>query len=116
MSTMVLYGVPGWGSVLVEAMLAWCGAPHDYADVDGFDRPGPARDRLCAVNALAQVPTLVLPDGRILTESAAIALWSGTRRDRAGGPCAAPSPDGLGAELPGRLNTAHRRLRTGCAP
>lgn len=75
MSTTVLYGVPGWGSVLAEAMLAWCEVPFEFVDVEGFDKPGPARDVLRAVNPLAQVPTLVLPDGRVLTESAAITLW-----------------------------------------
>jgi GST-like protein len=69
-----LYGAPGWGSALAEAMLAWCGAHFDIVDIDGFDAPGAARDRLLAVNPLAQVPTLVLPDGRVMTESAAIAL------------------------------------------
>lgn len=33
-----------------------------------------ARDALAKVNPLAQVPTLVLPDGRVMTESAAITL------------------------------------------
>jgi GST-like protein len=86
---MVLYGVPGWGSVIVEAMLAWCGTPYELANVEGFDRPGPARDVLQAVNPLAQIPTLVLADGTVLTESAAIALWlAETHPDRA----LAPAP------------------------
>ncbi len=69
-----LYGAPGWGSVLAEAMLTWCGVPFAFEDVDGFDTPGPARDRLLAANPLAQVPTVVLPDGQVMAESAAIAL------------------------------------------
>ncbi|KHL26224.1 hypothetical protein PK98_07000 [Croceibacterium mercuriale] len=72
---MQLYGVPGWGSTIVEIMLALAGEPYDFVDVTGFDRPGAARDRLRAINPLAQVPTLVLEDGLVLTESAAIALW-----------------------------------------
>ncbi|WP_448206075.1 glutathione S-transferase family protein [Azospirillum sp. sgz302134] len=79
-----LYGVPGWGSVLVEAMLTRCGAPFRFEDVDGFDRDGPARDRLVAVNPLAQVPALVLPDGTVMTESAAIALLLAERHPQAG--------------------------------
>jgi GST-like protein len=71
----VVYGVPGWGSVLAELAFAWCDVPYDYVDVEGFDRPGPAREVLLAVNPLAQVPTVVLGDGRVLTESAAIMLW-----------------------------------------
>ena len=69
-----LYGARGWGSTLAEAALAWVGAPFEFIDVEGFDEPGPARDRLLAVNPLARVPTLVAPDGEIMTESAAIVL------------------------------------------
>lgn len=79
MTAMTLYGAPGWGSVIAEAMLTWCGAPFEFVDVEGFDSPGPARDRLLAINPLAQVPTLVLPDRTLLTESAAIALWLSER-------------------------------------
>ena len=85
-----LYGVAGWGSTLAEGALAWVGQPFDWIDVDGFDRPGPARDRLLAVNPLARVPTLVAPDGTILTESAAIMLHLAERMPSAG---LAPEPD-----------------------
>ena len=74
MTRMTLYGVPGWGSTIVEAMLAVAGIDYDFVNVEGFDRPGPERDRLIALNPLAQVPTLVLADGAVMTESAAIAL------------------------------------------
>ena len=76
---MKLYGVPAWGSAIVEAMLALAGEPYDFVDVEGFDRPGDAQDRLAAVNPLRQVPTLVLDDGEVLTETAAIALWLADR-------------------------------------
>ena len=89
----VLYGVPGWGSVLAEAMLAWCAAPVRIEDVAGFDRDGPSRDRLLAVNPLAQVPTLVLPDGTVMTESAAIALLLSELHPEAG---LAPPPGAPG--------------------
>ncbi len=69
-----LYGVCGWGSVLAEAALDWVGAPFEFVDVEGFDQPGPARDRLLGVNPLARVPTLVGDDDETLTESAAIML------------------------------------------
>ncbi len=62
---MRLYGTPGWGSAIVEAMLALVGEPYDFVDVEGFDRPGEAHDRLAAVNPLRQVPTLVLDDGEV---------------------------------------------------
>ena len=69
-----LYGASGWGSALVEAMLALCDATVHIEDVSGFDQPGAARDRLLGINPLAQVPALVLADGTAMTESAAIAL------------------------------------------
>lgn len=69
-----LFGVRGWGSTLAEGALAWAGVPFAFVDVEGFDAPGAARDRLLEVNPLARVPTLLAPDGAILTESAAIVL------------------------------------------
>jgi GST-like protein len=74
MSRHVLYGRPGWGSAIVEAQLAWLGLPFDYAAVDDLFKSEAARQRLAAINPIAQVPTLVLPDGRVMTESAAITL------------------------------------------
>ncbi len=74
MSGWRLYGVRGWGSALAEGALAWAGIDHDFLDVEGFDAPGPARDRLLTVNPLARVPTLLLPDRGVLSESAAIVL------------------------------------------
>ncbi|TWA87853.1 GST-like protein [Azospirillum brasilense] len=85
-----LYGVPGWGSVLTEAMLVQCGVPFVFEDVGGFDAPGAARQRLLALNPLGQIPTLVLPDGTVMTESAAIALLLAERHPDAG---LAPPPD-----------------------
>lgn len=70
-----LYGVPQWGSTMVEGALAEAGIAYDFVDVEGFDAPGPARERLKTVNPLAQVPALVLPDKRVVTESAAILLY-----------------------------------------
>lgn len=87
--TYTLYAVPGWGSALAEAMLALCAVPVRIEDVTGFDRPGPARDRLLQVNSLAQVPTIVLPEGTIMTESAAIALLLAERYPKSG---LAPAP------------------------
>lgn len=96
-----LMGVRGWGSALAEAFLAACGAAYVFEDVAGFDAPGPARDRLMALNRLAQVPTLLLPNGEVLTESAAIALWLAERYPEAG---LAPAPgDPLRPAFLGRL-------------
>lgn len=83
MGTYRLMGQKGWGSTLVEAMLALAGADVAFEDVAGFDKPGPSRERLLAFNPLAQVPTLVLPDGTVMTESAAIALLLAERHPEA---------------------------------
>ena len=74
MSGWRLYGVRGWGSTLAEGALEWTGTPYEFVSVEGFDQPGSARDQLLTVNPLARVPTLVAPDGGVLTESAAIVL------------------------------------------
>ena len=85
-----LYGVPGWGSTLAEGALAWTNEAFDFVDVEGFDQPGPARDKLLAVNPLARVPTLAAADGSILSESAAIVLRLAELHPEAG---LAPMPD-----------------------
>ena len=69
-----LYGRPGWGSVLVEAQLVWYGLPFEFEPVDDLFKSPDARAKLERVNPLAQVPTLVMPDGSIMSESAAITL------------------------------------------
>ncbi|MBS0550720.1 MAG: glutathione S-transferase family protein [Proteobacteria bacterium] len=69
-----LYGRPGWGSAIVEAQLAWYGLPFTVELVGDLLRDPPSRQKLEAANPLAQVPTLVLPDGTVMSESAAITL------------------------------------------
>jgi GST-like protein len=69
-----LYGRPGWGSALVEAQLAWYGLPFEFEPVDDLFKSPDARTKLEKVNPLAQVPTLVMPDGSVMSESAAITL------------------------------------------
>ena len=74
MSGYTLWGRPGWGSAIVEAQLDWYRLPFTFEPVeDLFKTPG-AKAKLEKVNPLAQVPTLVLPDGSIMSESAAITL------------------------------------------
>ena len=71
---MRLFGEPGWGSTIVEAQLDWYGLEYDFERVGNLFASAEGRQRLAAVNPLAQVPTLVLADGAVLTESAAITL------------------------------------------
>jgi GST-like protein len=68
-----LYGKPGWGSVIVEAQLEMSGLPYRMEEVDPLESAAD-RKRLEKFNPLAQLPTLVLPDGAVMTESAAITL------------------------------------------
>ena len=71
------------GSMIVEAALALAKLPHEVEMIP-YVEPGPQRDRLLALNPLGQVPTLVLPDGRALTESAAIILHVADQAPQAG--------------------------------
>lgn len=75
MSKITLYGRRGWGSTIVEAQLEWLGLDYTYEAVGDLLRSAEARRTLAPVNPLAQVPTLVLANGQILTESAAITLY-----------------------------------------
>ncbi|ABF88489.1 glutathione S-transferase domain protein [Myxococcus xanthus DK 1622] len=68
-----LIGSPGCGSAIVEMALSITGIPHRLTELPYLE-PGPGRDRLLKLNPLGQVPTLILPDGAVMTESAAIIL------------------------------------------
>ena len=74
MEQMKLFGQPGWGSAIVELQLAWYGCDYDFAAVGDLFKEPEARARLTDINPLEQVPTLVMPDGAVMTESAAITL------------------------------------------
>jgi GST-like protein len=75
MGTMTLYGRRGWGSAIVEAQLEWLSLDYSFEAVGDLLKSAEARASLAAVNPLAQVPTLVLANGQVLTESAAITLY-----------------------------------------
>jgi GST-like protein len=83
-----LYGAAGAGSAIVEAMLRLAGVSYDMVEAPPWEQ-GPHLDRLRTLNPLVQVPTLLLPDGTVLTESAAIALYLAERYPQAG---LAPAP------------------------
>ena len=69
-----LFARAGWGSVLVEAQLAWYGLEYQVEAVGDLFKEPHARDQLLPANPIAQIPTLLLPDGTVMTESAAITL------------------------------------------
>jgi GST-like protein len=72
----ILYGSRGSGSAAIEAALTLLGTPFRIVEAASWE-PGPGLDELRTVNPLAQIPTLVLPDGTAMTESAAILMHLG---------------------------------------
>src|SRR5262245_45539577 len=81
MSKFTLLALEGWGSAIAEAALAVAGV--DY-QIEKVDPRGEGQDRLLKLNPLGQLPTLVLPDGRVMTESAAIVLYLSELKPEAG--------------------------------
>ena len=71
-----LFGSSGSGSAAIEAALLLCAQPFELIDAASWDRHS-ALDALAKVNPLLQIPTLVLPDGSVLSESAAILIHLG---------------------------------------
>lgn len=81
--THTLYGARGSGSAAIEVALQWCGLPWRGVRAATWE-PDSALDELARVNPLRQVPTLVLPDGGVLTESAAILMHLGLAHPASG--------------------------------
>ncbi len=67
----ILYGKKGSGSASVQAALEIVGVPYRIVETASWE-PNDAYDELLAINPIGQIPTLVLPDGGALSESAAI--------------------------------------------
>ena len=84
----LLYTSRGCGSAIVEAALETVGAPYEREEAP-FGPDGPESAALSEVNPLRQIPTLRLPGGEILSESAAIVLYLAERFPDAG---LAPEP------------------------
>lgn len=78
-----LYARNQAGSMAVEALLAACGA--DYRVIVLDRKPdGSFEDFFLAINPKAEVPTLLLPDGSVMTESAAMMIHIAEQFPRAG--------------------------------
>jgi GST-like protein len=69
-----IFGAAGSGSVPIEAMLTLLGIPHEVIEAVTWEDEV-ARKLVETVNPLRQVPALVLPDGEVVTESAAILIY-----------------------------------------
>lgn len=72
----VLYGSRGSGSAAIEIALAACKRPFEQITASSWE-PRSAQRELTRLNPMRQIPTLVLPDGTVLTESAAILIHLG---------------------------------------
>jgi GST-like protein len=77
-SPYTLYGAKGSGSAAVEAALIIAGVEYRLVEAASW-KPGRGLDALRAINPLAQIPTLLLPDAGVLTESAAILIYLDTQ-------------------------------------
>ncbi len=71
-----LYGIDESGSCMIEIALQRCAVPWQRVDAASWAE-GEGSDELARINPLKQVPTLVTPDGQVLTESAAILIHLG---------------------------------------
>ena len=73
MSGLTVYGAQYSGSTAVEAALTLIGQP--YTLIEGATwAEADARERVAGANPMRQIPTLVAPDGAVMTESAAILI------------------------------------------
>ena len=82
MGTYRLYGHAGWGSALIEAQLVWYGLAFDYVEAGNLFEDDAALLSIKELNPAGQVPVLLLPNGDVMTESAAITLWLSENEER----------------------------------
>ncbi|MCA3560441.1 MAG: glutathione S-transferase family protein [Aestuariivirga sp.] len=78
-----LYARNQAGSMAVEALLAACGATYEVIVLNRKE-DGSFEDFFRAINPKAEVPTLVLPDGSVMTESAAMMIYIAEQFPEAG--------------------------------
>ncbi|WP_457420309.1 glutathione S-transferase family protein [Roseateles sp. P5_E7] len=72
--SLTLYGAEASGAVAVEAALTLLGLPYTLIEGATWAEEA-ARDRVATSNPMRQIPTLVMPDGEVMTESAAILIY-----------------------------------------
>lgn len=79
MDPILIYGFPAGSSMGLVAALDWLGMPHRLCRVDmlGEMREPPYR----RINPRVETPALITDDGRVLTETMAIAAWLEARDD-----------------------------------
>ena len=76
-----LYGHRNSGAAAIEAALELCQVAFRFIDIEASTE---AAEDLAKLNPLKQIPTLQLPDGSVLTESAAILIHLGLTFPKSG--------------------------------
>ena len=71
--TYTLYSNTGSGGFAVEAALVKAGAPYKIVTID-YDKAEQKTAAYAKINPMMQVPAMTLPDGTLMTESAAMVL------------------------------------------
>lgn len=71
-----LFGTRGSGSAIIELALERAARPYRLLRASSWE-PDSAQEQLRQHNPLLQVPTLLLPDGTVMSESAAILIHLG---------------------------------------
>jgi GST-like protein len=78
-----LYGSIGSGSAAIEAALDLVGLPYRAVRASSWEADS-AQAELLRLNPLGQIPTLLLPEGGVLTETAAILIHLGLEHPASG--------------------------------
>lgn len=79
----LLYGAKNSGSASAEIALEWAKVPYRVVTAATWEPKSALKD-LRRANPLQQIPTLVLPEGSVLTESAAILIHLGLAHPKSG--------------------------------
>ena len=88
-----LYWAKSMGSMVAEVLFEEIGVEYERLPID-MENEGNRSAEFLAVNPLGQIPTLVLPDGTVMTESAAMVLQITDRHPEAKLAPPAGSPEG----------------------
>jgi GST-like protein len=80
---LTLYGSQGSGSAAIECALHHCKQPYHVVRASAWE-PKSALAELAQINPLKQIPTLVLQDGTVISESAAILIHLALAHPKAG--------------------------------
>jgi len=78
-----LYGATNSGSFAPQVVLEEIGAPYELITVE-LDNKATRTAEFLAINPLGQIPVLILPDGTVMTESAAMILYLADTAPQAG--------------------------------